>query len=915
MLKKFLILILIFLINFLAIPIKIIAQEEECANALINFVVRNANGDFVPNISVEVYEQIYDADNNPKYGLKVSSGKTSAITGFFSAIIKEPKSEHYVYKISHIAKEESVFWFYNNTISCGENSEQSNVLSSIKFILRDADENLMKNESFNLYLQKYDADNEPIKERGNLLATLNTGDKGEVTVYVPSEQESINVNNGYYIFEKTNSNKGVYAVYDIQADAGNETEINYIFSELKLELRDKNDIPFPANEKIEIFEQVEDEDSNDILGEKIKDIYTDDFGIAAFKYPAGIYAARLTGKNGQYTYFWDLEINDQKRSAYALNTNDSWESGDGACSAASIFSLYTKNLDYNLIPGLNYNLYEQITDADGLPAIDEKLDEGIVNENGEGVVTVYPDPRKKYALQIYDKNSSVGDFWYFNEIQFSCGQDIKITKQLPSFNIILRNGHKELVKNHSFSIYTQKYDADDMPIKEKQDLVSSKLNTSEEGMVTIYVSYDHPYDKNKRGTYIIESKGEEGANFIEYDLNINKNENFNLNYVYSDIILNCKNPDGTVIQDEMINLYEQKRSANGEYILGKKLKSAKTDVRGNARFEYPNGYYAAAVKDYLGKDNSFWNINIKNRTRNTFNLVKNNTRIIIKNGSNETLAGKTVNIYELIENDNGYFVKGKKLKTASSKENSINISLTPNPYLFTVIDDKIEYGQVLYAENNKNQTVIIQFANNQIISPDKKFQLAVPEISYSLGDKLSGRILLQVESRGEAWYVDTASRKRYYMKDGETAYEMLRKFGLGITNEDLNKIPIGLDNRFDEWDYDGDLIPDKMEEALGTDMYDRDSDGDGYDDGEEVLGSYNPLGAGKTEINNTLTGKLKGKILLQVESRGEAWYLNPDDRRRYYMKDGESAYEIMRFLSLGITDENLEKIESGTVGD
>ena len=54
---------------------------------------------------------------------------------------------------------------------------------------------------------------------------------------------------------------------------------------------------------------------------------------------------------------------------------------------------------------------------------------------------------------------------------------------------------------------------------------------------------------------------------------------------------------------------------------------------------------------------------------------------------------------------------------------------------------------------------------------------------------------------------------------------------------------------------------------------------------------------------------------MQVESRGEAWYLNPDDRRRYYMKDGESAYEIMRFLSLGITDENLEKIESGTVGD
>ena len=129
----------------------------------------------------------------------------------------------------------------------------------------------------------------------------------------------------------------------------------------------------------------------------------------------------------------------------------------------------------------------------------------------------------------------------------------------------------------------------------------------------------------------------------------------------------------------------------------------------------------------------------------------------------------------------------------------------------------------------------------------------------------------------------------------------------------MNKIPIGLDERFDEWDYDGDMVPDKMEEAIGTDMRNWDSDGDGYNDGEEVLNSFNPLGAGKTEINIALTEKLKGKILLQVESRGEAWYLNPADGRRYYMKDGESAYEIMRFLSLGITNENLEKIESGMI--
>jgi len=57
-----------------------------------------------------------------------------------------------------------------------------------------------------------------------------------------------------------------------------------------------------------------------------------------------------------------------------------------------------------------------------------------------------------------------------------------------------------------------------------------------------------------------------------------------------------------------------------------------------------------------------------------------------------------------------------------------------------------------------------------------------------------------------------------------------------------------------------------------------------------------------------LVNKVKGKILLQVEEKGEAWYVNPDDGKRYYMKDGDSAYQVMKFLSLGINNSNLEKI-------
>jgi uncharacterized protein YkwD/SH3-like domain-containing protein len=125
--------------------------------------------------------------------------------------------------------------------------------------------------------------------------------------------------------------------------------------------------------------------------------------------------------------------------------------------------------------------------------------------------------------------------------------------------------------------------------------------------------------------------------------------------------------------------------------------------------------------------------------------------------------------------------------------------------------------------------------------------------SADLTARLKGHILLQVESHGEAWYVHPDDSKRYYMKDGKTAYEMMRSFGLGITNADLAKLKAG---------------------------------------------------------NKDLVTRLKGKIVLQVESHGEAYYIHPTKGTTHYLKNGDEAYRVMRELSLGITNKDLEAIKS-----
>jgi hypothetical protein len=140
---------------------------------------------------------------------------------------------------------------------------------------------------------------------------------------------------------------------------------------------------------------------------------------------------------------------------------------------------------------------------------------------------------------------------------------------------------------------------------------------------------------------------------------------------------------------------------------------------------------------------------------------------------------------------------------------------------------------------------------------------------------------------------------------------MLSRFGLGITDTDLKSIPVGLSTCFQGTDTDSDKIPDKMEEGIGTDIAKADSDNDTFSDGDEILGGYNPLGAGKLSTNSSLINKLKGRILLQVQAKGQAWYLNPKDGKRYYTQNGEAAYQIMRCLSLGVGNSDLNTLSVG----
>ncbi|MDP2737062.1 MAG: hypothetical protein Q8O59_04795 [bacterium] len=179
----------------------------------------------------------------------------------------------------------------------------------------------------------------------------------------------------------------------------------------------------------------------------------------------------------------------------------------------------------------------------------------------------------------------------------------------------------------------------------------------------------------------------------------------------------------------------------------------------------------------------------------------------------------------------------------------------------------------------------------------------------TLAQKLKGKILLQVEKNGEAWYVFPTDLKRYYLGRPDDAFNLMRDLGLGITNNDLAKISVANFDYGNLQDSDGDGLPDIIENALKTDPKKADSDNDGYNDGEEIYNDYNMLGNNKLSIDNNLSKNLAGQILIQIEGAGEAWYINPDNLKRYYLGRPTDAFNLMKKIGLGITNNNLAKID------
>lgn len=171
---------------------------------------------------------------------------------------------------------------------------------------------------------------------------------------------------------------------------------------------------------------------------------------------------------------------------------------------------------------------------------------------------------------------------------------------------------------------------------------------------------------------------------------------------------------------------------------------------------------------------------------------------------------------------------------------------------------KITLKNLIYGENQTygvaevtKEDLPITPTDNQTMITANQFSSYQTTEALTLIQRLKGRILLQVEGAGQAYYINPVSKLIYYLSNGSDAFNIMRNTGLGISESDYNTL---------------------------------------------ISNTYN---------GQKMRERLMGKIILRVHNLGQAYYINPATLTVTYMANGNAAYNIMRNQSLGISNDDL----------
>jgi hypothetical protein len=170
---------------------------------------------------------------------------------------------------------------------------------------------------------------------------------------------------------------------------------------------------------------------------------------------------------------------------------------------------------------------------------------------------------------------------------------------------------------------------------------------------------------------------------------------------------------------------------------------------------------------------------------------------------------------------------------------------------------------VQYRQEEKVSDIVIdslkewtrQSLSNRQAIIERERQL-VSGIDEKLASRLKGSILIQVESRGEAWYVNPTDLKRYYLGRPLDALKLVSSFGVALDNEEL----------------------------------------------------FNYL-----YFDKVFPDSFAGKFVYDVNDKSATYYVHPESKIGYRINQSDTGLNVIAGQGMGISNENLRHIDVGEI--
>jgi hypothetical protein len=136
--------------------------------------------------------------------------------------------------------------------------------------------------------------------------------------------------------------------------------------------------------------------------------------------------------------------------------------------------------------------------------------------------------------------------------------------------------------------------------------------------------------------------------------------------------------------------------------------------------------------------------------------------------------------------------------------------------------------------------------------PVKSTTVTAAATTQSVAQKVAGRIVIQVQAQGQAWYVNPVNDKRYFLGTPQNAFNVMSQQAVGISNADFDK------------------------------------------------------------FSTSIPSSLVGRFVIKTQDSGKMYYINPVGKGVVYVPDANGAANLIKAVGLGISNSDLATITVGS---